>query len=248
MRRQLHEWQLHTLLFDLEICDLCFLCCFLLPAILLLLLIFGGCCTFWIPYLCSWILNTTFLLVPSGTMCLNSGFLYFNGSVSYPIKRQEIVYLPSASRSLVHWSIWIVKLSCMHIVCTPLEFVIEVKLLLCLQGLLWSLKICNGEWGKRMRGMLKDFDFLIVFPIVCNCGSQHVLIIETHSPVSCHRLLWVESSGHSVPNLWNLRMGTWFPLANLLKSILIQLLGTFFLDRLVACIVSPAEYHAIKIQ
>jgi hypothetical protein len=111
MCRQMHEWQLHTLLFDLEICDLCFLCCFLLPATLLLLLIFGGCCTFWIPYLCSWILNTTFLLVPSGTMCLNSGFLYFNSSVSYPFKGQEIVYLPSASRSLVHWSIWIVKLS-----------------------------------------------------------------------------------------------------------------------------------------
>jgi len=61
----------------------------------------------------------------------------------------------------------------------------------------------------------------------------------------------VESFGHSVPNPWNSRMGTWYPLANLLKSILIQLLGMFFLDRSVSCLVSClslVDYHALQFQ
>jgi hypothetical protein len=117
-----------------------------------------------------------------------------------------------------------------------LEFVVEFST--CSQGLLWCPEICNGEWGKRMWGMLQSFlAFLFFYCLHYTSKSLQVWF-------SCNlflRLLWVESLGHSVPNPWNLRMGTWYPLANLLKNILMQLLGMFFLDRSVASYVSLVD-------
>jgi hypothetical protein len=119
----------------------------------------------------------------------------------------------------------------------------------CIFCIFWSLwlnfrhvhRACYGvlrfvmESGAKGCEVCSKVFLHLFFPIVCILPAYMCKSLQVW--FSCNlslRLLWVESLGHSVPNPWNLRMGTWYPLANLLKNILIQLLGMFFLDRSVA--------------